>query len=57
MALYLDSKFEFVTQIAVWLIISNNGMLKCSRPDWKGGDRAGQYLMLPSATDSANCGG
>ena len=54
MALYLDSKFEFVIQIAVWLVISNNETLKCSRPDSKGGDVAGRYVMWPRATDYPN---
>jgi len=57
MVLYLDSTFELVIQIAMWLIISKNATLKCSRPDSKGAVGAGRYLMLPRATESAEFGG
>ena len=56
MALYVDSTFELVIQIAVWLVISKNVTLKCSRPDSQDGDGVGQYLMLPRATDSPKVG-
>ena len=46
MALYVDSTFELVIQIAVWLVIGKNVTLKCSRPDSKDGDGVGRYLML-----------
>jgi len=36
--------------------MSNNATLKCSRPDSKGGDGAGRYLMLPKATESEKVG-
>ena len=46
MALYVDSTFELVIQIAMWLVISKNVTLKCSRPDSKDGDGVRWYLMV-----------
>jgi len=46
--LHLDSHFGLFR----WLVMSNNET-KFSRPDSKGGDGAGRYLMLPKATESA----
>jgi len=53
MDLHLVSRFGLVT----WLVMSNSATLKCSRPDSKGNDCAGRYLMLPKVTEPAKGGG
>jgi hypothetical protein len=44
---------RFPLRTVTWFVMSNKATLKCSRPDSKGGDGSGRYLMLPEATESA----